>query len=330
MKKKYYIIAILFIVSFLLVYIFLPDASNLFVKTGNLYINEICSKNSSLIKDSDNDTSDYIELYNGYNHDINLLGYHLSDSEFETNKWTFPDVTIKAKSYLLIFASNKNKYINNEVHTNFSLSNNGEVITLSTKENNIISKITYQKVNADVSYGYNGHKYVYYYKGTPNVKNEGKFSNNPILLGNKNYKLKINEYMVDNSVIYDNDGNYNGFIEIYNNDNSDINLSNIYVSDSKSNTTKYQLPNIIFKSKSYLTIYTSNKDKYENNEIHANFKLSKNESIVISYASGEIIDSIDIVELPSTVSYGIKDNEWYYFPSPTPGYANTTSSFKEL
>ena len=72
--KKASLIIILFIVAILLVILFQKDDS--YIKTGNLYINEIVASNSYTYKDSDGEYSDYIELYNDNDYDVNLLIYY--------------------------------------------------------------------------------------------------------------------------------------------------------------------------------------------------------------------------------------------------------------
>jgi hypothetical protein len=72
-------------------------------------INEISSSNFKGIKDEDGDYSDWIEVYNKSASEINLYGYHLSDDAFFMSKWTFPAITLKPDSFLLIFASAKNR-----------------------------------------------------------------------------------------------------------------------------------------------------------------------------------------------------------------------------
>ena len=49
-----------------------------------------------------NDVSyDYIELYNGYDYDVDLKGYYLSDDDFNDRIWQFNEsVVIKSKDYL--------------------------------------------------------------------------------------------------------------------------------------------------------------------------------------------------------------------------------------
>jgi hypothetical protein len=72
-------------------------------------INEFSSSNINGLYDEDGDYNDWIELYNRSSSEISLKGYHLSDDASVLKKWTFPAVTLKPYSYLLIFASDKNR-----------------------------------------------------------------------------------------------------------------------------------------------------------------------------------------------------------------------------
>ena len=98
--KRLGLIIILFCLAILLVILFRTDDN--FIKTGGLYISEIVASNSYTYKDNDGEFSDYIELYNDNDYDINLENYRLTDSIYEVNKWRFPNITIKANSYLVI------------------------------------------------------------------------------------------------------------------------------------------------------------------------------------------------------------------------------------
>lgn|SRR5574344_407299 len=327
MKQKHIIIIIiaLIVTAFILVYMFTnQDTSNY----GKLYINEIVVNNVNLIKDEDGEFSDYIELYNGYKFDINLEGYHLSDKEFKTDEYIIPNVTIKSGEYLIIFASGKDK--NEEyVHTNFKLSDKGEVVTLSDKENNVLSKVRYKETAINSSYGFNGRKYVYYNKGTPKEKNTGDYSENPITIKDEIANLKITEYIINNKIIYDADGNYSPMVEIYN-PGDDFNVEGMFITDKESNLNKYMLPNAIIKKNEYLVIYLSGKDEYKNNEIHTNFKIKEGENIILVSKGGTILDNVVVKNIPSNTSYGLIDKEWYYFPTPTFGKENNTTHFVSL
>ena len=140
---------------------------------GKLIINEVMPSNKSTVMDSYGDYSDYIEIYNGNDEDINLHNYYLSDDSLNLRKWSFPDITIKANSYLLVFATGKDTVNKGEVHTNFKISNKGEVLTLADTNAKPLSRIYFNETKSDTSYGYNGNEYVYYYVATPNKENNG-------------------------------------------------------------------------------------------------------------------------------------------------------------
>jgi hypothetical protein len=72
-------------------------------------INEFSSSNISLLEDEDRDYNDWIELYNNSSSAKNMLGFYLSDDPAIRKKWKFPAVTIDPFSYLVVFASGKNR-----------------------------------------------------------------------------------------------------------------------------------------------------------------------------------------------------------------------------
>lgn len=115
-------------------------------------INEFLSDNNAGLKDADGDFNDWIELYNTSNQAIPLLNYGLSDDLEQLDKWTFPDVSIQAKEYLLIFASGKEKQSNTELHSNFKIKQSGEPLILSNQLGNVLSKIEPVFVATDKSF----------------------------------------------------------------------------------------------------------------------------------------------------------------------------------
>ena len=110
------------------------------------------SKNESSIFDEDNEHHDWIELYNNHSETINLNNYSLSDNEDNLNKWQFPNITIAPQSYLLIFASGKDR-TTSELHTNFKISSAGEELYLSNPEGTIIDHIAALNLGEDDSFG---------------------------------------------------------------------------------------------------------------------------------------------------------------------------------
>jgi hypothetical protein len=76
---------------------------------SQVVINEFSSSNISLLADEDGDYNDWIELYNNSATGKNLSGYYLSDDPAFRKKWRFPAVMVDPFSYLVVFASGKNR-----------------------------------------------------------------------------------------------------------------------------------------------------------------------------------------------------------------------------
>lgn len=79
------------------------------VCVSQVVINEYCSSTTTSL-DEDGDSPDWIELYNSGTNDVNLEGWALSDDFKNLTKWKFPSVVLPAKSYLLVFASGKDRH----------------------------------------------------------------------------------------------------------------------------------------------------------------------------------------------------------------------------
>lgn len=322
--KKIGTIIILFIVAILLVILFKGDDS--FIKRGGLYISEIVASNSYTYKDSDGEFSDYIELYNSNDYDINLENYKLTDSIYEVDKWTFPSITIKAKSYLVIFASGKNKCKESDkCHVNFKLSSSGEIVSLIDNTGNIISRVSFSELKNDCALSYVDGKYIVSLP-TPGEENS---SEKIKTVDASKYKIRINEYLSHNKgANYNSVGEYSDWVELYN-AGDDISLLGLSLSDEEKNLNKFMLPDKIIKKGEYLVIYL-NGGKEVKDSITANFKLSDNDKKIILSAGGKKIDEKEVVKLEKNMSYGLKNDKWLYFYTPTPGKENNTSGVERI
>ncbi|MSU35684.1 MAG: hypothetical protein EXS36_11350 [Pedosphaera sp.] len=136
----------------------------------NLVISEFMADNDKTLFDTDCDNPDWIEIFNSGTADVNLQGWSLTDDPANTGKWRFPDYTLAGGSYLVVFASAKNKTTlptifgalcrsrTNKIasfHTNFKLSNNGGYLALAAPDGEVISEFSpaYPAQRRDVSYG---------------------------------------------------------------------------------------------------------------------------------------------------------------------------------
>ena len=118
-----------------------------------LCINEVCTQNKSSFIDSLGRTSDWIELYNGGNADIDISDFGLSDSSDMPMKYTFPSDTVIKKGGYLIIAANKDGDGLTELNTGFGLSKSGETLILSSSEGKLLQKIEVPALAEDNTYG---------------------------------------------------------------------------------------------------------------------------------------------------------------------------------
>src|SRR5690349_10866599 len=89
-------------------------------------ISEFLAENDGGLIDQDGDTPDWIELFNDSAVAVSLDGWRLTDNATNLAKWTFPATNIPANSFLIVFASGKDRATNGaQLHTNFQLDNNG-------------------------------------------------------------------------------------------------------------------------------------------------------------------------------------------------------------
>lgn len=127
-----------------------PNASG-----KNVLLSEVMSDNSRTINDEDGDSPDWIEIYNSSDLPANLTGWSLTDDPANPAKWRFPQISILPKTYLVVFASEKNRTNPTaRLHTNFKLSSSGDFLALLDAQTNIISQFSpLPPMGKDVSYG---------------------------------------------------------------------------------------------------------------------------------------------------------------------------------
>ena len=121
--------------------------------TGEIWINEVCAKNSS-IPSADGNFYDFIELYNSSENDIDISGYGLTDDESKPYRFVFPEGSvIKGNSETVIYLNSKEFTLEGEYTASFGISTDGETISLFTPDGNKVDEISFSNMSEDTSYG---------------------------------------------------------------------------------------------------------------------------------------------------------------------------------
>jgi hypothetical protein len=133
-------------------------------------------------------------------------------------------------------------------------------------------------------------------------------------------QVVINEILATNTIIADQSGQNDDWIELYNNSSNYISLKDAYLSDSQTSPLKWQFPdNATIAPNSYLIIW-ADKDTTQSG-LHANFKLSgTGEKLIFSYANGTIVDSVTFGTQSSDISYQRCPNGSGPFATGAPTY----------
>jgi hypothetical protein len=117
-----------------------------------IIINELLAANASTNLDDDfKQFSDWIELYNSSDSEVDISGFYLSDDTSNPKKWKIPNGTkIDSHKYLIIWADKEDKK-DKALHTNFKLSDDAESLTLANRAGNVIDFIEYGEQDGDIS-----------------------------------------------------------------------------------------------------------------------------------------------------------------------------------
>ncbi len=119
-----------------------------------IVINEIFATAGAEYVDDDGDTADWVELTNLGAAAVSLAGWQFTDDADVAAKWTFPETTLAAGDFLVIFASGKDRVEPGmPLHTNFKLSDGGETLSLTLPDGATGHVVEYPKQREGMSYG---------------------------------------------------------------------------------------------------------------------------------------------------------------------------------
>ena len=254
-------------------------SSLVFGQSRNVVINECMPNNTSTSVDQDGEYNDWLELFNISETEINLEGYFLSDRRSEPTKFKFPQKSISSKDYLIIWLDKDT--LQEGLHANFKLSASGEHVYLFNPDTLLIDYIHFFNMQEDESIGRTRDGNGPYEILTPSFN-----ENN----GNNSGAIVINEWMAFNdSENIDEYGEYNDWIELFNNSNQYINMDGYFISNKVTERTKYKFPTLILEPYGFALLW-ADEDTLQG-EFHLPFKLdSERDDLVLSRPDTSTID----------------------------------------
>ncbi|MFN2135606.1 MAG: CotH kinase family protein [Candidatus Promineifilaceae bacterium] len=137
-------------------------------------INEIMAANVSAAIDPDFGTfSDWIEIFNPGEEDLDLSNFSLTDNIRNPQRWSIPPGTIvPAGEYILLWADGRDSGL----HTNFRLSRDGEEVALYSQDGRLVDMVRFGDQAEDVSYARvtdGAAEWAFFQQATPGQPNRG-------------------------------------------------------------------------------------------------------------------------------------------------------------
>ena len=289
-----------------------------------LYINEFMASNATTICDSFGSYSDWIELYNSTDTDMDISGFGISDNLSQPMKYRFPDgTTIAAKGYLVVFCSGNEGMQNGELHAPFGLRSYGEDVVIANRAGRIIDSYSFKNQETDVSVARipdGTGEFQSNSQPSPGYPNTGAGYSafdaaNRLPLGG----VYISEFGGSTGSVA------SDWVEIYNSTGSAVSLAGYGLSNNPKNPAKWVFPDISIEPGEYLLLYaTGSADKAQKKNLKLNFCISSTgEALFFFDPNGKLIDKLSAGRMRSGQSYGRdgSDNRFYY-AEPTPGAQN--------
>ncbi len=284
-----------------------------------LRITEVLAVNNTTNVDGAGEYDDWFELHNEGDETVNLAGMYVSSALNSTMEFELPDKNLAPDEYLIIWADND--ITQGSFHTDFKLSSGGESVAIFETidhGNVMIHGWKYGIMSADVSIGFkpnNGTAPEYLQTPTPGASNENSELFSPVC---------INEFQSTSAF----GGPEDDWIEIYNRSDESFDLSGAFLTDNRSNVTKWQFPvgvESVLEPDEFLVIY----------EDVLKFGFSSDGSDVIMLTAADTTTGLDFYDFGvqtadvSEGRYPDGNGIWQFFESPTRGTANMPTGIND-
>lgn len=293
-----------------------------------LRLSEVLIKNSYGITDKFGDRSDWVEIHNTSDQAVSLHGYYLTDNPSKPNKWAFPEISIEAGGYLLVFCSGSETTETDELHASFNLSENDSGIYLINYNGMKRDAIEFPKgLNSDVSIGRDASGEIKYFSNpTPGKPNTSAGFAEPMGVGgfNPNYI-----YISETCAVNEARSGLLDWVELHNGSQSDVTLEGWHLSDSLNDFFLFDLSGITVPAGGYAVIPCSSSIKDAAPDV-APFSISPaGETLFLTDGEGGIVDVFDTGTNKVGVTSGRNEGEAerVFYATATKGAKNADTCY---
>ena len=311
-----------------------PQGRSFFLLTsgtdvGGIRISEVMAADQLILKDTFDQFSDWVELYNTLDQPVNLSGWCLSDDPAQPRKWIIPDMILEPGQRKILFCSGRDVNADGEIHTGFALSSGGETLVLSAWTGETVDSVTFPKAEAHTAFifGEQG-QHIVTECPTPGYPNDEE---SYLALCDANVPtgpLAIWEVMSSNDkhlpqklgACYD-------WVELRNISSQPLDLTGYTLSDDPDVPAMHSLAGITLQSGESVVIILSEEPGVANDGVdQALFQLdAKEDQLFLFDPQGKLLDYVHFKDIPLGYSYGRRANSGGFFymePSPqNPNFA---------
>ncbi len=299
-----------------------------------LRLNEIVLQNLSGPADSAGDRDPWIEIFNAGSDPISMDGFYLGTACTNLLSWAFPaDAAVPAGGFLQVWLdAEPTESTAAAPHADLTpIFPEGMVLLsrLVNTQTQMVDYLSYRPIPADRSFGAYpdgetaGHRVFHY--PTPGA------TNNPAA-GPAN--VLFNEWMPQNNGAVPDpaDSDFDDWFELYNADDTTIDLTGFYLTDDPARANRFVIPaGVSIPARGFLLVW-ADQETWQNStqraDLHVNFQLdSEGESLALLAPDDRLVDAIEFGVQTNQASQGrypdgAPGGEHLWLTSATPGQPN--------
>ncbi len=295
---------------------------------AELRINEYATgKTQTLLSDS-GEFVGWVELYNPTDAAVSLKGFALSDKPNKKTKWRFPDVTLDAGGYLVVYLSGEERAFDGtgELHADFKLNGKEEGLFLFDDHGRTVDSCKVYDLFSNLTCGRKKDgAFAFFPTATPGKPNTAPpFDSVDSAARTANKDLVISEVAPVNTSVASPGGVTCDYIELYNTSDRAIPLNAYQLSDSKNAESFLPLPEKTLAPGAYAVVWCTEKTNAGGIALDLGLK-RYGETVYLKQKGGAVVDALSYGRLSAGYCCGrdlAGSADPVYYADLTPGKAN--------